>query len=156
MKKMIGGFAAGVVAVMAVLATAEDRKPADPVKPPEEVWLEGEIIDLATYIKEGTRGKDTWKMARAHIKAGTPAAMLTFDGKLYVITPYNREGFEPLQNAGEVVRMKAVVYERDGVKIAIAKDVKKLPPDYKGGEEHGNGGARMGGGDAGGVKPAGK
>ncbi len=155
MKKMIGGFAAGVVAVMAMLAAAEDRKPADPNKPPEEVWLEGEIIDLASYIKDGDHGKDHWKMAKVHIKAGTPAAMLTFDGKLYVITPYNREGFEPLGNAGEVVRMKAVTYERDGVKIAIAKDVKKLPPDYKPGEEHG-GGNRMGGGDAGGLKPGAK
>lgn len=144
MKSIIGGFAAGVVAVMAMLAAAEDRKPADP-RAPEEVWLEGEVIDLTSYIKDGSHGKDHWKMAKAHIKAGTPAAMLTFDGKLYVITPYNREGFEPLQNAGEVIRMKAIVYERDGVKCAVAKDVKKLPPGYHPGEE---GGGVRGGGDA--------
>ncbi|MEK7468534.1 MAG: hypothetical protein AAB074_14075 [Planctomycetota bacterium] len=144
MKKMIGGFAAGVMAVMAVLATAEDKKPADPQKPAEEIWLEGEVIDLTSYLKDGSFGKDHWKMAKAHIKAGTPAAMRTFDGKIYVITPYNRQGFEPLQNAGEVIRMKAMVYERDGVKCAVATDVKKLPPDYKGAEGGDRG--HMGGG----------
>ncbi|KAF0245587.1 MAG: hypothetical protein FD180_1455 [Planctomycetota bacterium] len=154
MRKVIGGFAAGVVAVMAVLAAAEDRKPADPVKPPEEVWLEGEVIDLTSYLKDGSCGKDHWKMAKAHIKAGTPAALRTFDGKLYVITPYNNEGFEPLQRGGEQVRMKAMVYERDGVKCAVAKDVKKLPPDYKPGDDGGDRGHNGGGG--GGAKMGGK
>jgi hypothetical protein len=159
MKKTIGGFAAGVMVVMAMLAWAEDKKPADPntpAKPPEDVWLEGEIIDLPSYIIDGSHGKDHWKMAKAFVKAGSPAAMLTFDGKLYVITPYNRDGFEPLQNVGEVIRMKATVYERDGVKIAIAKEVKKLPPDYNGKEGGGDrgkmGGGANGGGDAGGHK----
>jgi hypothetical protein len=155
MNRIIGGFAAGVVVVMAMLASAEDKKPVTPVKPPEEVWLEGEIIDLPSYIIDGSHGKDHYKMAKVHVKAGSPAAMLTFDGKLYIITPYNREGFEPLQNAGEVIRMKAVTYERDGVKIAIAKDVKKLPPDYKGKDGDGGDRGKMGGGggaDAGGHK----
>ena len=153
MKKMIGGFAAGVVVVMAMLASAEDKKPVTPVKPPEDVWLEGEVIDLPSYIIDGTHGKDAWKMAKVHVKAGAPAAMLTFDGKLYVITPYNREGLEPLQNVGEQIRMKATVYDRDGVKIAIAKEVKKLPPDYNPKEGGGDRGKPAGGGgDAGGHK----
>lgn len=157
MKGLMGGFAAGVMAVMAVLAVADDKKPADgkPAdnKPAEDVWLEGEIIDLTSYLKDGSHGKDHAKMAKAFIQAGTPAAMLTFDDKLYVITPYNREGAQPLSNAGEVIRMRATVYERDGVKCAVAKEVKKLPPDYKpGGDGGGDRGGKMGAGAGDGSK----
>ena len=164
MKKLIGGFAAGVVAVMAMVAVAEDRKPVDPGKPgaapvPVEVTLEGEVIDLTSYLKDGSKGKDHWKQAKAYVQSGTPAALLTFDGKLYVVTPYNGEGFEPLKNVGEIIRLRGIVYERDGVKCVIAKDkeTKKLPPGYKPGDGGGDaghdaGGAKMGGG----VKPGGK
>ncbi|NUN48724.1 MAG: hypothetical protein HUU15_07855 [Candidatus Brocadiae bacterium] len=154
MKHALGGAVAGIMLTLGLLAIAEDPKPQPPGagnKPPEEVWLEGEVIDLTSYLKDGSSGKDHWKVARAHIRNGTPAALLTFDGRLFVITPYNRDGFAPLQNAGEVVRIRGVVYERDGVKCVVAKESKKLPPDYK---PEGGDGARHGGGDGGSAKVA--
>lgn len=152
MKGAIGGFAAGVLGLMAVLAVAEDKKGADPnAKPDDAVWLEGEITDLPSYLKDGTRGKDHWKEAKALVKSGAVACMITFDGKLYVVTGYGRDGLEAFNYVGEQVRIKATVFEKDGVKCLVAKDAKKLPPDYKPGEgsDHGRMG---GGGDAGGKK----
>jgi hypothetical protein len=158
MKGTIGGAAAGVVAMMAVLAIAEDRKAAPPGggdSSAKEMTLEGEIVDLTSYLKDGSRGKDHWKVAKAHVKAGTPACILTFDGKLYVITPYNREGYQPLNNVGEVVRIRGTVYERDGVKCVVAKDTNKLPPDYDPKDEGGQNGGNKGGDKGMGAKPAG-
>jgi hypothetical protein len=155
MKHILGGAVAGVVLTLGLLALAEDPKPQPGAgdKVPEELWLEGEIIDLTSYLKDGSHGKEHWKVAKAHIKNGTPAALLTFDGRLFVITPYNRDGFAPLNNAGEVVRIRGTVFERDGVRCVVAKESKKLPPDYNPEDEgdiKGGGEKKAGGGD---VKP---
>lgn len=146
MKGFLSGISVAVLAAFAVIAVAEDKKPAPEKKVPEELTLQGELIDLACYLAEGKCGQDHWKQAKACVKAGTPAALLTFDGKLYIVTPHGREGFSPLNNIGEKVRIRGIVYERDGVRCIVAKETDKLPP-YAG-EGDNEGGHRNGGGDA--------
>lgn len=149
MKGFLSGLGVAALCAWALTVVAEDRKapqePAGDGKKPYEASMDGEIIDLPGYCKDGSCGQDYWKQAKANVKGGSPACLRTFDGKIYVITPYGRDGFEPLKYVGEKVHVQGTVFERDGIKCLVAKELDKLPP-YAGVKE-GDGEGRHAGGE---------
>ncbi|MBI2889604.1 MAG: hypothetical protein HYY13_02355 [Nitrospirae bacterium] len=101
MKRMIG-VAAAAVFTLAGTALAG-----------EKVTLQGEVLDSACYLAEGEKGKAHEKCAQMCLKKGVPAALLTDDGKVLLLTA--KHGSEALYD--ELKKLAAQRIEITGERI---------------------------------------
>src|SRR6185503_7226104 len=117
MKYLLGVALLVCVAGWGVVATADDKK--------EETTIQGEVVDLACWLEDGKAGADHVKCAQACVKGGTPAGIVTQDGKVYLVVVHQKDGKSPLDHVGEKVEVKGKVYERSGLSGIIASSTKK-------------------------------
>ncbi len=112
-----------VVALWAITADAQTAK--------KEVTVYGEVVDIANYVRFGTKpdNPDRIAIAENSVKNGNPLGILERDTKkIYVVTSSqgNTSANDRLkQFFGLKIFAKGVVYKRGGVSLFIMTDVGK-------------------------------
>ncbi len=97
----------------------------------KEVTLHGEVVDIANYVRFGTKPDDPDRIAIAEtsMKTGNPLGILERStGKIYLVTSSqaNTRANEKLrQFFGQRVFAKGVMYHRGGVSLFIMNDIGK-------------------------------
>lgn len=110
-------------ALWAVNADAQTAK--------KEVTVYGEVIDIANYVRFGTKpdNPDRIAIAETSIKNGNPLGILERDTKkIYLVTSSqaNTSANDRLkQFFGQKIFAKGIVYRRGGVSLFIMNDVGK-------------------------------
>ena len=123
MKYFVGVALLAGIAGFGLIAQAEDKK--------EPVTIQGEVVDLACWLEDGKSGPEHAKCAQACIKGGTPAGILTDDGKVYLVIIHGKDGKSPLDHVAARVEVKGVVHERGGMMGILASSCKKLEEPKK-------------------------
>ncbi|MCE9583935.1 MAG: hypothetical protein K8T20_15740 [Planctomycetes bacterium] len=118
MKYFVGIALLVGIAGFGLIATAEDK--------PKEVTIQGEVVDLACWLQDGKMGPDHMKCAQSCVKGGTPAGLVTQEGKVYLIVVHAKDGKSPLDHVGERVEVKGVTFERGGMMGVLASGCKKM------------------------------
>ncbi len=87
----------------------------------------GELVDMNCYMAHGAHGDDHKSCAASCIKGGAPMAVLTSDGKLYLLVAdhgkndaYNEAKKYPSQQ----VTVSGTLSEKDGIKSIVVTEVK--------------------------------
>ena len=99
-------FALLVVSVTAGFALAQgdvEKKPG-----PEEMQIEGEVVDLVCYTAGGMRGEGHQTCAISCIEGGAPAGIVDQDDNVYVIIG-SSHGYAPY--AAQSIRLIGMVQE---------------------------------------------
>lgn len=97
----------------------------------KEVTLYGEVIDIANYVRFGTKpdNPDRIAIAETSIKNGNPLGILErASGKIYLVTnsQANTTANEKLkQFFGQRIFAKGVIYRRGSVSLFIMNDIGK-------------------------------
>ena len=88
MKRIMSLAVAAILLTLALPALADDGKDHDHGKEAaKSVELTGEVLDSACYFSHGAKGKKHSKCAVDCLtKKGLPAAFLSADGKLFLLT----------------------------------------------------------------------
>lgn len=121
MKKVL--FLLMFVALWTVNAEAQTAK--------KEVTVYGEVIDIANYVRFGTKpdNPDRIAIAETSVKNGNPLGILERDTKkIYLVTSSqaNISANDRLkQFFGQRIFAKGIVYRRGGVSLFIMNDVGK-------------------------------
>ena len=127
MKRILGTLLlAGslTLAGLAISSAAEEKKADEKAK---SMTITGEIVDTACYLAQGAMGAKHKECAVRCIAGGSPMALLTAKGNLYLLTPPhgNADAFNKAKEwAGERVEVTGEVHERNGMKsmeVASAK-----------------------------------
>ncbi len=125
MKRVLSVAALAAAVLFAVNALADEKKEMKAEKKP--VTIKGEIVDTGCYISHGAMGEKHMKCATTCIANGMPMALLTTDGKLYLLT-LNHDNADPYNKCKEMaaatVEITGVVSERNGVKAIDVTGVK--------------------------------
>jgi len=117
-------FSVAALAMLALAAGAQvqTKKPAPP-----PATVTGELVDTGCYLERGARGEKHVDCATKCISGGMPMAVLTADGKLYLVT-MNHDNPDPYNKlkemAGKTVSVTGVVSSRSGMQGIDVTDVK--------------------------------
>ena len=97
----------------------------------EERTVEGEIVDPAGYLKNGSRGPDAVELTYEAVDGGQTLALLDAGGVLYLLLT-EEPGEDPNELVYDYVNQKVKVtgkvYERSGAKGIVAASVESLEP----------------------------
>jgi hypothetical protein len=118
---------AGVLLGLALVA-AGDEKAA-----PAETSLQGEVVDLHCYLTRGARGSQHAGCANACIGRGVTPGFVAEDGRVFLLLaerPFSAK--DMLAGlAGEPVRVRGTIVERDGVRALQLKAAERLAAETK-------------------------
>lgn len=97
--------------------------------PPVSGARAGEIVELGCYLRQGARGPDHAPCARAGLKRGLPAGLLTGSGELYLLIPDPslEEPVDLAALAGECCDVEGDQVRRAGVKALLFRRISKAP-----------------------------
>ena len=87
----------------------------------------GELVDMNCYMAHGAHGDDHKSCATACIKGGAPMAVLTSDGKLYLLVADHgkKDAYEEAKKyPGQQVTVSGALSEKDGIKGIVVAEVK--------------------------------
>lgn len=73
-----------ILSIFLALLLVSSLSLAQEKKSSKETAIKGEVIDVACYLANGSRGPDHAACAKACAKAGGALGILTADGKIYV------------------------------------------------------------------------
>lgn len=97
---------------------------------PAEATLQGEVVDLHCYLTRGARGPGHAACANACIGRGVTPGFVADDGRVFLLLaekPFSAK--ETVAGmAGETVRLKGSIVERDGVRGFRLKSAERIPP----------------------------
>lgn len=120
------GVAASIVASSALAHTGMHMAAAKGAKPGV---VRGEIVDTGCYVAEGLHGAKNKECTAKCVNTGMPMALLTSDNRLFLLTP-NHDNADPYEKckafAAEMVEVRGVVSERNGMHIIDVSDVKPV------------------------------
>ena len=88
----------------------------------------GEVVDIACYVSNGSRGPDHAGCAKNCAKGGQPVGLLTDDGTLYILAADHKDGapFKAAKAlAGEMAEISGAMSENAGVKMVSVTGAKK-------------------------------
>lgn len=120
MKKTVAAVVASIgVSLLALsVASAEETK--------ENVTVKGEVLDMACYLSQGSRGEKHADCAKTCIESGLPVGLKGDDGKTYLVIgehkPLNKV-LAPL--AGKTVTLKGKLVTRDGISMIANAEIVK-------------------------------
>ena len=107
-------------------AVAPAVKPA--VTPAVAVTLEGEVLDLSCYLKEGAKGKEHAKCGKECLVGGGTAGLMMVDGSIYVLVE-DHDQKKALKAVRELAGMQAKVTgiqsDKGGLKAILVQKVEK-------------------------------
>ena len=94
--------------------------------------VEGELVDLACYLAQGTRGEENATCSRNHTSPNQPLALLADDGEIHVLCA-DHEGPYPYDRcrelAGRRARLTGVPATGHGLRLLAVREVKPLDAD---------------------------
>ncbi|UCF69018.1 MAG: hypothetical protein JSV80_06970 [Acidobacteriota bacterium] len=76
-----------------------------PVEPPP-ITVEGELVDLACYLAQGTRGEENAVCSSHHTSPNQPLALIADDGEIHVLYA-DHEGPYPYDRCRELAGRRA-------------------------------------------------
>jgi len=106
----LSGLLVGV-ALASLPAPGEEKAPA-------EATLQGEVVDLHCYLTRGARGSQHAGCANACIGRGVTPGFVAEDGRVFLLLaekPFSAKD-TVAGLAGEQVRVRGTIVERDGVR----------------------------------------
>jgi len=118
---------AGVLLGLALVA-AGDEKAA-----PAETSLQGEVVDLHCYLTRGARGSQHAGCANACIGRGVTPGFVAEDGRVFLLLAERPLSAKDMLAglAGEPVRVRGTIVERDGVRGLQLKAAERLAAETK-------------------------
>ena len=93
----------------------------------ESKTVNGEIVDMACYMSMGASGEGHKSCAADCINGGSPMAVLTADGNLYLLVENHdkKDAYaEAKKHAGEQVTVSGNFYNKGGVQGIVVDEVK--------------------------------
>ena len=97
-----------------------------------EVMLRGEVISLACYLDDGSKGEAHRACSAMTIKAGQPAALLTESGKIVLLVKPHGQKADFSSFAGDMVEAHGVSLSRGGTSgLQVTSIHKMAPPEPK-------------------------
>ena len=127
-------FFTGVVLVLAIASSAQDTGGSNAAATSEyKTSIEGLVRDVACPIQnhKSTATDFNLECAMACAKSGSPLIVLTKSGDIYfpisdqMPDPSQREKLMPF--LGKYVRVSGTVFQRNGTRAIVIKDIKELP-----------------------------
>ncbi|HVA67537.1 MAG TPA: hypothetical protein VNK24_11555 [Elusimicrobiota bacterium] len=121
-----------LAAILAVLAgtlgsAIAARAAQDAMTPASStVNLKGEVLDLNCYMAKDAHGKNHAMCARACLKKGAPAGLLTADGRAYLLSGDTKAYQQVRKMAAETVEVTGKMAERSGLQAVIVEKVRKV------------------------------
>ncbi|MDE1976539.1 MAG: hypothetical protein KGI84_04680 [Elusimicrobia bacterium] len=88
--------------------------------------LRGEVLDLNCYLAEGAHGPKHAMCARACLKKGAPAGLLTADGHAYLLAGRNKAYEEVRKLGAKTVDVTGKLVSRDGIQALMVEKVAKV------------------------------
>lgn len=105
-------------------AATESTASATPVS----MTLQGEVLDLSCYMKDGSMGMGHQSCAQGCLNKGLPAGIMNkADGKVYLLIEDhdNADAYKTaLQHAAQNVKISGTVISKNGVQSLIVENVK--------------------------------
>ncbi len=141
---MSGTVVAGVLAVLLTVAPAALRAAgehdhgshgkkghSEHKMDGKTMTVKGEVVDMACYLGHGAKGKKHSKCAKRCLLGGTPAGILTDDGKLYLVvdshSKKSKKAYKKvLRLAAKRVSLKGKLHISDGIKAIAVDKVREL------------------------------
>lgn len=115
-----------------VAAFAEGSGSGDRKKEAPEVTLKGEVISLACYLDDGSKGEAHRACSAMTIQGGQPAALLTESGKVVLLLKPHGQKADFSGFAADMVEAKGVSLSRGGYSGLQVTSINKLaPPEPK-------------------------
>jgi hypothetical protein len=121
----LSGLLVGV-ALAALPAPGEEKAPA-------EATLQGEVVDLHCYLTRGARGSQHAGCANACIGRGVTPGFVAEDGRVFLLLaekPFSAKD-TVAGLAGETVRVRGTIVERDGVRGLQLKAAERVSGQVK-------------------------
>lgn len=123
---------AGLMCALASSQTAADTPKTEATAQEHKATIEGLVRDIACPIQnlEATATHLSMKCLRDCVKAGSPLAILTKDGELYVPISDKMPDEDQRQRlmpfVGKYVRASGTVYERKGTHAIAINEIREL------------------------------
>ncbi len=93
----------------------------------DNTTITGELVDMNCYMAHGAHGDDHKSCAAACIKGGAPMAVLTSDGKLYLLVADHgkKDAYDEAKNyPAQQISVSGTLSEKDGIKSIVVTGVK--------------------------------
>ena len=103
-----------------------------PLKPGRPVELEGEIVDLSSYLRDGRHGPEAKADMLTALKNGAPLAVLDLATEtVYLVaaeTPATDPNDAVRDYVADPVHIQGTVYERAGSKLLVVDKIERRSP----------------------------
>lgn len=126
-RRLLRGTALLVVAALWSASALNAQPPAPESGAGQELTIEGEVIDPASYLKEGVRGAEHTDETYEALDSGqTPALLETSTGTVYLFLA-SAPGEDPsslvYDYVNQTVKVTGRVFERGGLRGIVPSDV---------------------------------
>ena len=125
--------ACGIASMMAAPQPPQKTSMEGPRANRSKATIEGLVRDMACPIQnlDGNATHLSMKCALACVRAGSPLAILTKDGSLYLPISDKMPDYDQRQKlmpfVGKYVRASGIVFERNGTHAIVITEIKELP-----------------------------
>src|SRR5277367_1251655 len=125
-------LACGIVSVLAASHSPQSTSMAGDRANASKATIEGLVRDIACPIQnlDGTATNLSMKCALACVKAGSPVAILTKDGDLYLTISDKMPDYDQRRKlmpfVGKYVRVSGIVFERNGTHAIVITEIKEM------------------------------
>ena len=129
---LFGLLASGVAALMATAEPQQKTSMEGSRANRSNATIEGLVRDIACPIQnlDGNATHLSMKCAKACVKAGSPLAILTKDGELYLPISDKMPDYDQRQKlmpfVGKYVRVKGIAFERSGTHAIVITEIKEM------------------------------
>ncbi len=122
LKKMMSALAltAGILLMAPSIANAQDMKNG------EKVTVKGEVLDMACYMHQESRGAKHASCAASCINNGAPMGVIDDKGNVYLMVEdhQNAQPYADMKNhAAETVNVTGTYYNRGGTQGLVVEKV---------------------------------
>jgi len=129
---LFGLLAGGVAALMATTEPQQKTSMEGARANKSNATIEGLVRDIACPIQnlDGNATHLSMKCVQACVKAGSPLAILTKDGELYLPISDKMPDYDQRQKlmpfVGKYVRVKGIAFERSGTHAIVITEIKEM------------------------------
>ena len=129
---LFGLLASGVAALMATAEPQQKTSMEGSRANRSNATIEGLVRDIACPIQnlDGNATHLSMKCAKACVRAGSPLAILTKDGELYLPISDKMPDYDQRQKlmpfVGKYVRVKGIAFERSGTHAIVITEIKEM------------------------------
>jgi hypothetical protein len=129
---LFGLLACGVAALMATTQSQQKTSMEGARANRSKVTIEGLVRDIACPIQnlDGNATHLSMECAQACVRAGSPLAILTKDGELYLPISDKMPDYDQRQKlmpfVGKYVRVDGIAFERSGTHAIVIMEIKEM------------------------------